>query len=128
MPPHSSGDSEAGAAEASCAASPSAKSEESLYESFHVLCTAGDAEAGAVAAKCASTYPASVDPFAAKHSGSRTRGKHRILRVTGNVEAGAVEGKYAASYSASVDPFAAWRARAADERRAAMGVHDRWQP
>lgn len=33
--------------------------------------------------------------------------------------------KYAAGYSASVDPFAAWRARAAEERRAGMGIHDR---
>lgn len=33
--------------------------------------------------------------------------------------------KYAASYSASVDPFAAWRAKAAEERRASMGIHDR---
>lgn len=37
-----------------------------------------------------------------------------------------MEAKYAASYSASVDPFAAWRAKAADERRAAMGIHDRF--
>lgn len=99
-----------------------------MYESFHILCAEGDAEAGAVEAKCAATCSASVDPFAANHSGSCTEGKHRILRVTGNAEAGIVEEKYAASYSASVDPFAAWRARAADERRAAMGVHDRWQP
>ena len=37
-----------------------------------------------------------------------------------------MEAKYAASYSASMDPFASWRARAAEERRASMGVHDRW--
>ena len=36
--------------------------------------------------------------------------------------------KYTAKYSASVDPFAAWRAKAAEERRASMGVHDRHAP
>ena len=44
--------------------------------------------------------------------------------AAGGAEPEAVE-KYAAKYSASVDPFAAWRAKAAEERRASMGVHDR---
>lgn len=44
--------------------------------------------------------------------------------AAGGLEPEAVE-KYAAKYSASVDPFAAWRAKAAEKRRASMGVHDR---
>ncbi len=48
-----------------------------------------------------------------------------LWQPPGGAEANAVEAKYAASYSASVDPFAAWRARAAEERRASMGMHDR---
>jgi hypothetical protein len=47
--------------------------------------------------------------------------------AAGGAEPEAV-GKYAAKYSASVDPFAAWRAKAAEERRASMGVHDRRGP
>ena len=49
------------------------------------------------------------------------------IAAAGGAEPEAVE-KYAAKYSASVDPFAAWRARAAEERRASMGVHDRQAP
>jgi hypothetical protein len=47
--------------------------------------------------------------------------------AAGGAEPEAVE-KYAAKYSASVDPFAAWQAKAAEERRASMGVHDRQGP